>query len=253
MNPHEDDVLSEALREAATRHRAPASLHRRLAASLAEAEAEAEGEAKAKAEASAGAGAAVSDATRPASAPATAAVGGRGRAWWLTTWLRGAGTFAAGALAGLLWAAFVMAPDTSAPLPLEQEVVASHVRSLMADHLMDVASTDQHTVKPWFGGKLDYSPPVRDLAAKGYPLAGARLDYLEQRPVAALVYRRQRHIINLYVWPAGAAAAGVELLSRQGYNLAGWRRDGMQYWAVSDLNARELSEFAQLLRQPAAN
>jgi anti-sigma factor RsiW len=236
MNPHEDDVLSQALKETATRHRAPAGLHRRLTASLAEAEAEADATASA--------------AARPSAAPATPA-GGRGRAWWLTAWLRGAATFAAGALAGLLWAAYVAAPDAPAPLP--QEVVASHVRSLMADHLMDVASTDQHTVKPWFGGKLDYSPPVRDLAAQGYPLAGGRLDYLEQRPVAALVYRRQRHIINLYVWPAGAAAAGVELLSRQGYNLTGWRRDGMQYWAVSDLNARELSEFAQLLRQPAAN
>jgi anti-sigma factor RsiW len=233
MNPHEDDVLSQALRETATRHRAPAGLHRRLAASLAEAEAEAAADATASA------------AARPA--PATPA-GGRGRAWWLTAWLRGAATFAAGALAGLLWAAYV-----AAPAPLPQEVVASHVRSLMADHLMDVTSTDQHTVRPWFSGKLDYAPPVRDLAAQGYPLAGGRLDYLEQRPVAALVYRRQRHTINLYVWPAGAAAAGVELLSRQGYNLAGWRRDGMQYWAVSDLNARELSEFAQLLRQPAAN
>jgi anti-sigma factor RsiW len=238
MNPHEDDVLSQALRETATRHRAPAGLHRRLAASLAEAEADAAADATASA------------AVRPSAAPATPA-GGRGRAWWLTAWLRGAATFAAGALAGLLWAAYVAAPDAPAPLP--QEVVASHVRSLMADHLMDVASTDQHTVRPWFSGKLDYAPPVRDLAAQGYPLAGGRLDYLEQRPVAALVYRRQRHTINLYVWPAGAAAAGVELLSRQGYNLAGWRRDGMQYWAVSDLNARELSEFAQLLRQPAAN
>jgi anti-sigma factor RsiW len=233
MNPHEDDVLSQALKETATRHRAPAGLHRRLAASLAEAEAEAT----------------ASAAARPA-APATPA-GGRGRAWWLTAWLRGAGTFAAGALAGLLWAAYVAAPDAPAPLP--QEVVASHVRSLMADHLMDVASTDQHTVRPWFSGKLDYAPPVRDLAVQGYPLTGGRLDYLEQRPVAALVYRRQRHTINLYVWPAGAAAAGVELLSRQGYNLAGWRQDGMQYWAVSDLNAHELSAFAQLLRQPAAN
>jgi anti-sigma factor RsiW len=237
MNPYEDDVLSQALRETATRHRAPAGLHRRLAASLAEADVAAEAEAAASA------------AARPA-APATP-TSGRGRAWWLTAWLRGAATFAAGALAGMLWAAYVAAPDAPAPLP--QEVVASHVRSLMADHLMDVASTDQHTVKPWFGGKLDYSPPVRDLAAQGYPLAGARLDYLEQRPVAALVYRRQRHIINLYVWPAGAAAAGVEQLSRQGYNLAGWRRDGMQYWAVSDLNAHELNGFAQLLRQPAAN
>lgn len=238
MNPHEDDVLSQALREAATRHRAPAGLHRRLAASLAEAEAQ------------------VEDAASAPAAPAPAAAmpaGGRWRAWWQTAWLRGAGTFAAGALAGLLWAAFVAAPGAPEPLPLPQEVVASHVRSLMADHLMDVASTDQHTVKPWFGGKLDYSPPVRDLAAQGYPLAGARLDYLEQRPVAALVYRRQRHIINLYVWPAGAAATGVEPLSRQGYNLAGWRQEGMQYWAVSDLNAHELSGFAQLLRQPAAN
>lgn len=132
---------------------------------------------------------------------------------------------------------------------LAREVVAGHVRSLMADHLMDIASSDQHTVKPWIAGKLDFSPPVKDLAAQGYALAGGRLDYLGERNVMALVYRRHGHVINLFVWPqATEADSGVRSDFRQGYSLAHFTRAGMAFWAVSDLNPEEFKAFVALLR-----
>jgi anti-sigma factor RsiW len=123
---------------------------------------------------------------------------------------------------------------------IEAEVVASHVRSLQADHLMDVASSDRHTVKPWFQGKLDYSPPVPDLTE----LAGGRLDYVNGRPVAALVYRRRQHRINVFVWP-GSGSGRMERLEAQGYQIVHWNGEGMTWWAISDLNAAELMEFSR--------
>jgi anti-sigma factor RsiW len=132
---------------------------------------------------------------------------------------------------------------------LAQEVVASHIRSLQPGHLLDVESTDQHTVKPWFNGKIDFSPPVKDFAEDGFPLIGGRLDYVDHRPAAALVYQRHKHFINVYVWPeTDAKESRARLESSEGYNIAFWEHGGMYFCAVSDLNTGELQQFAQLLQ-----
>jgi anti-sigma factor RsiW len=136
---------------------------------------------------------------------------------------------------------------------IAQEVVSAHIRSLMASHLTDVPSSDQHAVKPWFAGKLDFSPPVFDLKDEGFPLVGGRLDYVGNRPIAALAYRRGEHVINLFVWPSASNADVREALdSRQGYNAVSWTRGRTNFWAVSDLNVVELRRFAQLVQDRAA-
>jgi anti-sigma factor RsiW len=129
------------------------------------------------------------------------------------------------------------------------ELVSSHVQSMMANHLIDIASSDHHMVKPWFAGHIDFSPPVYDLAEQGYPLAGGRVDYVDGHAVAAVVYRRGAHVINLFIWPAHEGGAGSALPEvRQGYNVVHWTKLGMSCWAVSDLNLRELQQFEQLVR-----
>jgi len=133
---------------------------------------------------------------------------------------------------------------------LAAQVVDAHLRALQPGHLTDVASTDQHTVKPWFDGKLDFAPPVRDFADNGFPLEGGRLDVLNGRTVAALVYGRRQHVINVFVWPNAGGDSPPVSGTTLGYNWIEWRNDGMEMWAVSDLNAAELAELQRLLLSP---
>jgi anti-sigma factor RsiW len=139
--------------------------------------------------------------------------------------------------------------ESSLETQLTGEIISSHVRSMMASHLTDIPSSDTHNVKPWFADKLDYSPPTKDLSAQGFPLIGGRMEYLENRPVAALVYRRNQHVINLFVWPADESRTKPDTRSAvRGYNLIHWTQGGMTWWLISDLEPAQLSECAALLR-----
>ena len=129
---------------------------------------------------------------------------------------------------------------------IAQTLIASHIRSLMGSHLLDVASTDQHTVKPWFNGRTDFSPEVQDFEHQGFPLVGGRLDYVDGRTVAALIYRRRQHLINLFTWPNNAAYSKESQFARSGFNVLQWSDGSMTYWVVSDLDSAELSEFRRL-------
>jgi anti-sigma factor RsiW len=129
---------------------------------------------------------------------------------------------------------------------IASDVVSAHLRSLQAGHLTDVETSDQHTVKPWFNGKLDVAPPVIDLTAQGFTLIGGRLDYINGQPVASIVYRRRKHVINLFVaQQLGAAVHGVKDEIVQGFNIRHWSESGLDLWAVSDIDAGELDEFGQ--------
>ncbi|VTU15165.1 putative transmembrane transcriptional regulator (anti-sigma factor) [Variovorax sp. SRS16] len=218
--PEEDDPLDALIRQEGLRHAPPAALAGRIQGALR-----------------------MADAQR--SAPGRSS---RQTAW---PWLRGLALFGAGAATA--WGLALSLLVLPAQDVLSDAVTDSHVRSLMGSHLADVASSDRHTVKPWFAGKLDFSPPVVDLADEGLPLTGGRLDYLDGRPVAALVYRAGSHIVNLFVWPAPDGTPTVPVsAARRGYNLVHWTEAGMQFWAASDLNAKELAAFAQRLRERLA-
>ena len=157
----------------------------------------------------------------------------------------------AASLALVALGSWQVASNRAAGAALSDQVLMSHVRSLMPGHLTDVVSSDQHTVKPWFNGKLDFSPSVYDFAGRGYPLIGGRLDYLGGRPVAALVYGRRQHLINVFLWPVTRQGPADDraAATRQGYHLLHWTTRDYEYWVVSDLGTAELSQFAGLLRQ----
>ncbi len=190
---------------------------------------------------------AIEDAARKEAAEAAAKTAPKKSSFKLPwAWLNGG---AAGA--GVLAFAFMFSLYLSRPSDLdllEQDVVSGHARSMMVSHLSDVASTDQHTVKPWFADKLDFAPNVADFTAQGYPLVGGRLDYIDRHNVAAIVYHHRLHTINLYEWPErGHTVAPALSASREGYQLLHWNEHGLQYWLVSDMNAQELNEFKGLL------
>lgn len=131
---------------------------------------------------------------------------------------------------------------------LVDEAVSDHIRSLEADHLNDVASTDQHTVKPWFAGRLNFSPPVIDLASEGFPLTGGRLEHFAHHTAAALVYHRRKHAINVFVWPATDGAITPRASTRDGFNLECWSQADLNFVAVSEIPAAELTHFVELFR-----
>jgi anti-sigma factor RsiW len=177
---------------------------------------------------------------------------GSRRAWhgfsWSPRWTAGAWAMAATALLAVSMGWNVMQLRSgNAGGEVAQEIVASHVRSLIGDHLLDVPSTDQHNVKPWFNGKLDYSPDVKDFVASDFTLIGGRVDYIDHRPIAALVYKRRQHVINLFVWPSNSAPAAPAAVS--GFNLDVWNSAGINYCAISDLNQAELGQFADLYQR----
>ena len=158
------------------------------------------------------------------------------------SWLKAA--FGGGAVAAM--ALMLVINQLAGSDSIQQDLLASHLRSMMVAHLTDVQSSDQHTVKPWFQGKLNYAPPIRDFAADGYALVGGRLDYVAGKPVAALVYTHGQHVINVFVWPNSALPMRSNFAADQGFNVRRWYHLGMQFWAVSDLNAQELEVFERL-------
>jgi anti-sigma factor RsiW len=156
---------------------------------------------------------------------------------------REAGLMAAAAAAAVIVTSSLQ-PRADAP----NEVVEAHLRSLQAGHLADVASSDQHTVKPWFQGKVDFSVPARDFAADGFELVGGRLDRLSGRPVAALVYRHRQHLLNVFVWPGGASEEPVQSTSSRGYQVSSWAKDGLEFKLVTDVSAADADKLVGLLR-----
>jgi anti-sigma factor RsiW len=195
--------------------------------------------------------------TVPAVSPAPARAATKAAAQWARTpnWFGLASTAVALVALSLLVRPYLFTLQPAERLA--ESVQANHIRSLQADHLADVASSDQHTVKPWFNGRLDFSPAVVDLTTEGFPLVGGRLDYLDGHSVAALVYHRRQHPINLFIWPHSSKAPGRQtetataspLISREGFNMLHWSQDGMEHWAVSDLNSEELANFVRIFRK----
>jgi len=157
------------------------------------------------------------------------------------------GAMAIGALATWIIMSFLFV--TPIQMRLADQIISSHVRSLMVNHVTDVLSSDRHTVKPWFNGKVDFSPPVKEFKSAGFELVGGRLDYIQARTVSALVYKRRAHLINAFIFRGEDSIDSVtpQHIQRQGYNLVHWISNGLEYWVISDLNRKELEEFARLL------
>lgn len=216
MNKSDDEELRSLLKTQAPYFEAPAGLRERIGASL-----------------------------ETAATP----INVKTKSWkpWQGAWGLGLGI-----ALGILLSVFVVVLNGGARQSdyVLSQVVDGHVRSLMGEHLADVTSSDRHTVKPWFSGKLDFSPPVNDFAAQGFPLVGGRLDYINERPVAALVYQHRLHTINVFIWPAKSSdTKTLATATQKGINVAAWQTKGMQFWAVSDLGAGDLEKLGKIIRE----
>ncbi|VVE77787.1 anti-sigma factor family protein [Pandoraea sputorum] len=268
----ETTTLGKMLRDGSLHHKAPQALRERLRDELANAERRAIAQETVSASSSSDVQREpVRDVTRdvkqevkqeakPQTGPAKPVRATGGEAAWgpsLAPWLFGG---AGGAMLGGLAVAMALlvarppapaqAPEPAAQTGLQpQEIVSSHVRALLSQHPIDVISTDQHTVKPWFNGRLDYAPPVVDLADKGFPLAGGRLDYVGGRTVSVLIYHTDKHPIDVYVFPARDKASAAPMITgSDGYAIARWRRNGMTYWAITDAEPSHLRVFVEALQ-----
>ena len=212
----QESALRSAVRQNARYHLAPAGLAARILAQI-----------------------------EPPPSPAPARASPRWRWLELSQWFR-LGT-AIAVTAVVTWTAALQFDGAAPDERIAEQIVTGHARSVLTGHIADVASSDRHTVKPWLSGKLDFSPPVTDLTGAGFPLVGGRLDYLDHRPVATLVYRRRQHLISLFVWPDpnASSATPARSLPRQGYHILHWRDADMTFWAISDLDEAELKTFAE--------
>lgn len=191
--------------------------------------------------------AALADAGRTsAPAPAAKAVG----RWFGSGWATASAGFALGVLCMAL--VLPLLPRLNPSGPIDADLVASHVRALQVGPLTEVASSDRHTVKPWFQGRLDFAPPVLDLADAGFPLLGGRIEHLRGATVATLAYARNRHVVDLFIWPSADRQAPVRSV-RRGFNLVHWSDGSMQFWAVSDMDREEVEAFTRLWQQRAAS
>jgi anti-sigma factor RsiW len=206
-------AMQAALRTKLTYHRAPPGLAARIGAAL------------------------------PREAPPPVIAGTGLRRWFPMPAFSLAGTGLAGALAGVALTVSVIGGQSDQTT----DVIDSHIRSMQAEHLTDVQTSDQHTVKPWLSARLDVSPPVRDLKEDGFPLIGGRLDYIDGHSAAAVVYQRAKHVINLFAWASPGANEPFRDETRQGFNVVTWRQDGIRYYAVSDVEADQLAQFARLV------
>jgi anti-sigma factor RsiW len=219
----DDKHLSSLIREHATRHTAPDAFRAGIRAQVALADA------------------GRSDPQRAIEAP--------GRRWFDFGWRTASVSFALGLACAFVVLPVVQRMDLNEPV--DAELVADHVRALQVGTLTEVASTDRHTVKPWFQGRLDYAPPVFDFAGEGFPLMGGRIEHVRGGVVAALAYSRNRHVIDVFVWPSAEQRALVRSM-RKGFNVLHWADGSMQYWAVSDLERGEMERFTQLWLGQAA-
>ncbi len=229
MQNTEPEELPREIKQHITRHQAPPGLGRRIRYAI-----DATAEAR------------VMDGVETHLSPAKALTPNDKLLGWLSAWTRQWLSLGFGAACGALITLVLLyfQQTDHAAQQFQQQLVSSHVHSLLVAHKTDVQSSDQHTVKPWFIGKLDYAPVVIDLSGEGFPLVGGRLDYMDGRTIAALVYARNQHLINLYVWPKGEAQKlNPGSYAKQGYNLMGWTQANMQFWAVTDASEKELRQF----------